>query len=182
MTQTKNEASNALEITLSSSTYTYTGSEITPDVTVTSGDKTVSGENYTVQYADNVNAGQATVTVSFTGELYQGTRSIDFTINKAANTMKASGKTVKVKYKKLKKKNQKVVRSKVMAVSGNQGAVTYVKISGHKKILIDGSTGNVTVKKKLKKKTYSVSVRVTAAGDANHYAATKVVTFKVKVK
>ena len=42
-------------------------------------------------------------------------------------------------------------------------------------------TGKVTVKKGLKKGTYGVKTKVTAAGNANYKALTKTVTFKVKV-
>ena len=42
--------------------------------------------------------------------------------------------------------------------------------------------GKVTVKKKLKKGTYSVKVKVTAAGNKNYNKVTKNVTFKVRVK
>lgn len=43
--------------------YTYDGTEKTPAVTVTIGTMTVADTEYTVSYADNVNAGTATVTV-----------------------------------------------------------------------------------------------------------------------
>ena len=68
-----------------------------------------------------------------------------------------------------------------MTVNGAQGAVTYAKASGNKKILV-ASNGQVTFKKKLKKGTYKVTVNVTAAGNANFNKVTKAVTFKVKVK
>ncbi len=101
---------------------------------------------------------------------------------KYANTLAASGKTVTVKYKKLKKKNQTVARTKVLNVRNNKGAVKYVKSSGNKKITINSKTGNVTVKKKLKKGTYKVKVKVTAAGNAYYKAMTKNVTVTIKVK
>ena len=52
-----------------------------------------------------------------------------------------------------------------------------------KKFNINAKTGKITVKKKLKKGTYTVKVKVKAAGNANYKAsAWKAVTFKVKVK
>ena len=106
------------------------------------------------------------------------------------NTLTVSPKTAKVKYKKLKKKAQTVARANVMNVSNAQGKVSY-KLTGVKRgkskkykkyFKINASTGNVTIKKKLKKGTYKVTCRVTAAGDANYKAGAKTVTFKIKVK
>lgn len=63
---------------------TYTGSPITPSVTVKDGTKTLTqGTDYTVNYTDNVNAGTATVTITGIGN-YSRTRSVTFTIVKAS--------------------------------------------------------------------------------------------------
>jgi hypothetical protein len=59
---------------------TYTGDSIEPAVIVRDGNNTlVAGTDYTVRYAGNVNAGEATVTVTGTGA-YTGTTSGTFTI------------------------------------------------------------------------------------------------------
>ena len=63
-----------------------------------------------------------------------------------------------------------------------QGAKTYAKKSGNKKIVIDKKTGKVTVKKGLKKGKYKVTVAVKAAGNGNYKAKTVKVAFYVKVK
>ncbi len=42
----------------------YTGSEITPSVTVYDGETEIPASEYTVEYADNINAGKATVTLT----------------------------------------------------------------------------------------------------------------------
>ncbi len=69
------------EIALDLSSATYTGSEITPEVIVKDGERTlVPGTDYTVSYSANVNAGEATVTVSGTGN-YTGTVNKQFDIN-----------------------------------------------------------------------------------------------------
>jgi len=61
---------------------TYTGSAITPSVTVKDGDTTlVKDTDYTVSYSNNVNAGTATVTITGKGN-YTGTRTLNFTIVK----------------------------------------------------------------------------------------------------
>ena len=100
---------------------------------------------------------------------------------KKANTMTLKGKTVKIKYKKLKKKAQSFAISKVLTVTRAQGKVTYKKVSGNKKISI-ASNGTVTVKKRLKKGSYKVTVKVTAAGNKYFKNATKTVTFTINVK
>ena len=50
------------------------------------------------------------------------------------------------------------------------------------KITIAKKTGKVTIKKGLKKGTYTVKVKVKAAKTRNYNALTKTVTFKIKVK
>ena len=72
-----------------SQTYTYTGSAITPSVTVKdTKDGTLDAANYTVSYENNVNAADAeatnkpTVTVTGTGN-YTGTATATFVIAKA---------------------------------------------------------------------------------------------------
>lgn len=73
----------AAEISLEQSNYTYKGSYITPAVTVTLDDKTLTlNEDYIVDYTDNVYAGTATVTVMGIGS-YDGKISKNFTIAKA---------------------------------------------------------------------------------------------------
>jgi hypothetical protein len=100
-------------------------------------------------------------------------------VAKKANTLVVKAKTIKHKAKKTKK--YKV--SKGIKVSKNQGAVTFKKLKGSKKITINATTGKIKVKKGLKKgKTYKVKVKVTAAGNDNYLAGSKTVTFKVKVK
>ncbi|OUN22493.1 hypothetical protein B5G34_06365 [Flavonifractor sp. An82] len=67
-------------VTLSGSSFEYTGSPITPTVTVKDGETTlVEGGDYTVAYANHTNAGTATVTVTGKGN-YQGKIEKTFTI------------------------------------------------------------------------------------------------------
>lgn len=59
---------------------TYTGSALRPVVTVTVGERTLTEDwDYTVDYADNTNVGEATVTVTGRGD-YTGTASTVFTV------------------------------------------------------------------------------------------------------
>ena len=65
-------------------TYTYTGQAQTPaagDVVVTLGGKTVPSDQYTISASNNINAGQATVTVTAKADgNYTGSASGNFTI------------------------------------------------------------------------------------------------------
>ena len=183
---------------ISPGAFTYDGKVHTPQVTsVTLGSGMVFEEdNYNLAYTDKngkevkpLGAGQYYVRISAKGATseyspdYYGSINKPFTINKAANTLAAKGKTAKVKATKLKKKAQKLGVSKVVQFArAGQGAKTFKKISGNKKITINKKTGKVTVGKGLKKSTYKVTVKIKAAGDKNHKAsAMQKVTFKVKV-
>lgn len=99
-------------------------------------------------------------------------------------------RTTKVKYKKLRKKKQKVARSRVMTVSNVKGTLKYslvkVKRGKSKKykkyFKINSKTGTVSIKKKLRKGTYKITCKVSCSGNADYKSATKTVTFKIKVK
>ena len=58
------------------------------------------------------------------------------------------------------------------------------KKSFKKYIKINSRTGNVTIKKnrKMKKGTYRVKVSIMDEGNTNYNAASKTVSFKIKVK
>ena len=101
---------------------------------------------------------------------------------KKSNTLKVTAKKPSIKFKKLKKKNQSLALKKVLTVSNAQGALSYAKTSGNKKITINKKSGKITVKKGLKKGTYKIKIKVTAAGNSAYNAASKTVTVKIKVK
>ncbi len=111
-------------------------------------------------------------------------KTIKWKINKAANPLTIKAKKATIKYTAVKKKAQVVGVTKVIAFTKKgQGKMTYTKASGNKNITIAKTTGKVTVKKGLKKGTYSVKVKVKAGGNANYKASSvKNVTFKIKVK
>ena len=63
---------------------TYTGSALTPAVTVTfDGKALTAGRDYTVAYSNNTAAGTATVTITGIGQ-YKGTKATQFTIARAS--------------------------------------------------------------------------------------------------
>lgn len=81
---------NDCEITLSQTEYTYNGYSKRPTVTVKYGSQTLTNStDYTVSYVNNVYPGTATVSVTGSG-CFTGTATLNFTINKAANTLSAS--------------------------------------------------------------------------------------------
>lgn len=101
-------------------------------------------------------------------------------VNKAANPMsiKAVTKTASV----TKLKSNAVTVARPMDISKAQGKLTYVKASGSSALTVNKTTGKVTVKKGTKKGTYSIKIKVTAAGNTNYKKATKTVSCKVVVK
>ncbi|MBO4681149.1 MAG: hypothetical protein J5623_04540, partial [Clostridiales bacterium] len=169
---------------------TYTGEAVTQTPVVTfNGKQLTEGTDYRITYANNIDAGTATVVISGTGN-YGGAKTVTFEILKKANTLTVKGKTAKVKYKKLRKKAQTVSRSSVLTVTNPQGTLKYTlvtvkrgKSKKYKKYFkINAANGIVTVKKKLKKGKYKVTCKVAASGDENYNGATKTVTFTIKVK
>ena len=77
-------------VTLSQTTYTYSGSECKPAPTVKVGGKTLTnGTDYKVSYSNNNKAGTATCTITGTGN-YTGTKSVNFTIKAPASSSTAS--------------------------------------------------------------------------------------------
>ena len=73
-------------VVTASGNHVYTGSPITPAVSVTWNNTPLTKDtDYTLAYTDNTNAGTATVTVTGTGN-YTGTKTATFTIEKATPT------------------------------------------------------------------------------------------------
>ena len=182
------------KVTLSAAAYTYNGKVNKPAVksVIVSGDTLKADTDYTVKWSDAASKKAGSYTVTVTGKnKYGGTKKVTYKINKAANPLSVKGKTAKIKYKAIKKKAQKLKVGKVIKFKKKgQGKMTYKLSSAKKKgrnfkksFKINAKTGKVTVKKKLKKGTYNVTVKVKAAGNANYKAsAVKTVTFKVKIK
>ncbi len=90
-TRTVNSETGNLKIELPA-TMTYTGSALTPAVTVKDGDMVIDPSEYTVSYSNNVNVGDSPVTVTITdntGGNYDVSGTATFTIVKAAPTYTA---------------------------------------------------------------------------------------------
>lgn len=165
---------------------TYTGKAQTQSPVVERYGETLTlNQDYKISYKNNVNAGTATITITGINGYY-GSVSSTFKINKAANPMavKAKSATLKLKASKVKKKKQVIKAAKAYTFTKKaQGAVTYKLAKKDKKAknkITVAKNGNITVKKGLKKGTYTISVTANAAGNNNYNKSSK--TFKVKIK
>ena len=131
-------------------------------------------------------AGTAKITVYATaGTNYKqsGKKTVTIKVNKAANPLTIKGKTAALKDSAVREKAQTLVVTRVIDFTKKgQGTMTYAKESGDAKITINKTSGQVTVKKGLKKNTYKVKVKVSAGGNANYKAGNKTVTFTVAIK
>ena len=149
-------------LTVAEGAQTYDGNAKTPEVTVKNGDATLTkGTDYTVAYANNTNAGTATITVTGRGS-YAGTLTTTFTIEKANQTLTVSSETVEVK----------AHETATLTVTGAQGKVTY-KVTDPA-IASVSEQGVVTGLK-----AGTTTVTIAAAGDDNYNAAEKTVNVTV---
>ncbi|MCR4691072.1 MAG: InlB B-repeat-containing protein [Lachnospiraceae bacterium] len=135
----------------------------------------------------NTNPDQSKKTEPGTGEQ---TKSEPAVKAKTANPLKLKGKTASIKYKKIRKKAQKIAVSKFVSFTAKgQGKLEYNLASakkGSKNVKkyfkINAETGKLTIKKGLKKGTYKVKIIVKAAGnDAYEPSDELPVTCKVKI-
>lgn len=185
--------------TLSQTGFTYNGGAKTPSVkSIVLGDGTIVPVGmWSLRYTDLKGnsvtprlAGTYYAVISGKGE-YKGTVKKAFTIKKAANTLTAKGRTATVKYKKLKKKVQYVKGTRALTVKNARGTVRYKLVSAKKAgkkasykkyFRVGKKTGKVRLARKMKKGTYKVRIKVTAAGTGNYLPLSKNVTVTIRVK
>ncbi len=141
---------------------TYTGKAITqtPVVTV-NGAALAKDTDYTVSFANNINAGTATVTITGIGRC-GGTNVLTFKINQAAQSLTVTPANAAVS----------VGKTQKITVSGNKGKVSYATSSTT--IATVSSTGVITAKK-----VGNAKITVTAAATTNYKKATKTIAVKV---
>lgn len=122
-------------VSLNCATYTYDGTEKRPTITVTdkNGSKLLEGTDYTVAYLNNVNAGTASVRVTFKGD-YAGTVTKTFKISPiAASKVKATlSKTVYTYNGNAQKPSAVAKYANKTLVNGNDYTVGYA--SGRKNV------------------------------------------------
>lgn len=157
------DISESVGVSVADANCVYTGSANEPEVTVTlDGTVLTAGTDYTVAYANNVNAGEsATATVTFTGN-YTGETSATFTIQKAAQPMTVTG-------------SASVLIGKTLnlseLVSGAEGDVSYqsdaegFSLSGSVLTVAETVAANATA-----------TITVTASGSDNYESGSATIT------
>lgn len=183
------EPAEITDVTVSRTSFVYNGGVQKPSIVSVKADSLRLGaSDYTYEYSDSRSSdvGDYSLTVEGKGN-FCGSKTVPYVIRKAANPLSVSGKTATVRYKKLKKRAQTVSAGSVMSVNNAEGSVSYTlnsvsKAKYRKYFSVNSANGNVTIKKKLRKGTYTLNVSVSAAGNDNYDAAARTVAFKIKVK
>ncbi len=163
--------------------YTYSGEATTPAPTVKLKKQTLlPGRDYTLSYKKNVNAGKASMIVSFTGN-YKGKKTLSFKIKKMANPLDVTGKDINVSTAAITDKYITLPASDILTVNNaGIGKLKLTKSSGNSLIKADTKTGNLVIKQGIAPGTYPVKLRVTAAGNKNYNKKTLTVTVNVLVQ
>lgn len=136
--------------------YAYTGKAITPGVVVETGSRTLTqGTDYTVSYANNVNAGTATITVTGIGR-YSGTQTANFVIEP--------------------KSVQSLETSDIADRTYTGDAYTPdITVSDGSKVLTKGVDYTVTYTNNTEPGVATVVIK----GANSNYAGTKIISFKI---
>lgn len=152
-------------VTLSYYKTAYDGKEKTPKVTVKNSNEIVSEDDYTVTYANNINAGNAKVIVAAkTGDVsIKGTVEKGFTIAKAKQSVSAASMDEQIHVK----------TSTEIHVDG----IGDISLETSTPDLIDIEERTVTGKK-----AGLALIKVTASGDANHEEASTMAVVGVNEK
>ncbi|MCR5475376.1 MAG: hypothetical protein K6F28_09270 [Lachnospiraceae bacterium] len=186
------------KVVLKKSSLGYNGKNQTPAVEKISGLTLKEDTDFTVSVQDSngkdvksyKSVGKYTLVIKGKGNYTESTKAL-YEIVKGTNPLKvtAKGSTFSVRYSKLKKKNQTLKNSKIFNFEKNgKGKITYSLTSADKdkksfkKYFSVSNKGKLTVKKGLKKGSYTVKIKVKAKGNKNYKSSTKTVKFAVKVK
>lgn len=155
-------------IALKATTYTYTGQEIKPAVTVTAADGTTiaADKNYTVSYPTAKNVGKYTVKVTFTGDYYEGSVEKTFEITKATVAMKYTNESVVVDY------TAKGTVDNALVTEASADSIAYT--SSNEKVARVAEDGTVSI---IGYGTVTITAKV--GGDANYNDASAQYTLKI---
>ena len=157
---------SGLMISLSSTDYTYDGKAKEPEVTVKDGSISLTvGTDYTVSYANNTNAGMATVKIIGTGN-YKGEKHVTFTINKSDAKLAFDKNTVT-------KKNTDAAFTNTLTKT-TDGTVTF-KSSNTNVAIVNNTSGLVTIKG-----AGTATITATAAEGKNYKAGSATYSLTVK--
>ena len=149
---------------LSGTSFTFTGKDIKPSVTVIyNGQQLIEGTDYELVYKNNTNAGKASVDINGIGN-YSGTATKTFTIKKVPNTITAKSFTRTYSTK---------AQTFDLGVKIKNGTPTYA--SNSKSVTVS-KAGKVTVKAKFIGK---VTITITAPEKTNYSKQTKKITITV---
>lgn len=160
----------------------YTGKVLTPIPKVVLNGVTLQyKKDFTISYKNNIKAGTAIVNITGCGN-YVGTVQTKFTITKAPNRISKAVTSKKLKAKTLKKKSSSV---KIGGAAYENTKKTYKLISVSKKakkFIKVNKNGVITVKKGLKRGTYTVKVDIILQPTTNYQKTTITHTVKIIVK
>lgn len=176
------------EVVLLNDVLSYDGNVKHPGVYTIGGMELTEGEDYTIDWSDPESVDPGEYSLTITGNVkYTGQTQATYKIIKATNDIKLKARTVKAKQKVLKKRPVIMPLSKAIVVQNAIGKVSYkiVKVDKKKaagKFAVNNSKHRMRIKRGLKKGTYKVTFKVSAAGDDKHGPDAKNVTVPVKVK
>ena len=185
-------------ISLDKKVFTYAGKPCVPKPTITfQGTTLKEGTDYIYDVKFNKEPGLGYVYVYGKGNFFWDERIykssvnedfVNFTIKKGTNPLAVGGKTAVVKASQLKKKVLTLPLSKILTFKSKGVGKRKYKIASVSKakfkkyFKINASTGKLTIKKNLKKGTYTLKISVTAAGNKSYNARSKTAKVKIKVK
>jgi hypothetical protein len=150
-------------ILLSTTNYTYDGTAKEPDVTVMDGEAVIAVSEYTVGYANNINAGEATVTITDKeGGNYMVNGSASFTIGKVPSVITQEPQPLALDH---------TGEAQTLVVAGEAEGGTLV-------YSLDGETFNAELPNGTEAGVYTISYKV--QGDSNH-SDTEVFTLKSSI-
>ena len=120
-----------------------------------------------------------TITAKATSSYKAATKTLTVKVAKAAPVLKTKITSKNVSYSALRKKAQAFTLGTSVS---SKGKLTYAKTAGSSAFTVNKTNGRITVKKGLKKGTYTNKVKISAKATANYNAGTKTVLVTVRVK